>query len=55
LVKRKVLATYENSQVPEELHQRILGAFKAGVSCREQNRLHGKNTPGISWREVSRL
>ena len=49
------LATYANAQEPGELHQRMLEAFQVGVSSRDQERLHGENTPGVSKSEVSRL
>ena len=49
------LATYANAQEPGELHRRMLEAFKVGVSSRDQERLHGENTPGVSKSEVSRL
>ena len=49
------LSTYANAQEPGELHQRMLDAFKVGVSSRDQERLHGENTPGVSKSEVSRL
>src|SRR5215469_14208800 len=49
------LSSYVNAQEPGELHQRMLEAFQVGVSSRDQKRLHGKNTPGVSKSEVSRL
>lgn len=49
------LATYANAQDPAELHERVLEAFQAGVSSRDQRRLHGEGTPGVSKSEVSRL
>jgi transposase-like protein len=49
------LATYANAQEPGELHRRMLEAFEVGVSGRDQERLHGENTPGVSKSEVSRL
>ena len=49
------LATYANAQEPGELHERMLDAFQVGVSSRDQERLHGENTPGVSKSEVSRL
>jgi len=49
------LATYANAQEPGELHRRMLEAFKVGVSSRDQERLHGEDTPGVSKSEVSRL
>ena len=50
-----LLSSYVNAQEPGELHQRMLDAFQVGVSSRDQRRLHGKNTPGVSKSEVSRL
>jgi transposase-like protein len=49
------LATYANAQEPGELHRRMLEAFQVGVSGRDQERLHGEDTPGVSKSEVSRL
>ena len=49
------LSTYANAQEPGELRERILDAFQVGVSSRDQERLHGENTPGVSKSEVSRL
>jgi transposase-like protein len=49
------LSTYGNAQEPGELHERMLDAFQVGVSSRDQERLHGDNTPGVSKSEVSRL
>ena len=49
------LATYANAQEPGELQERILEAFQVGASSRDQERLHGENTPGVSKSEVSRL
>lgn len=49
------LATYANAQEPGELQERILEAFHVGVSSRDQRRLHGDGTPGVSKSEVSRL
>ena len=49
------LASYANAQEPGELHERMLDAFRVGVSGRDQERLHGENTPGVSKSEVSRL
>ena len=49
------LSTYANAQDPEELRQRVLEAFQAGAGSREQERLHGDSTPGVSKSEVSRL
>ena len=49
------LATYANAREPGELRRRILDAYSAGVSGREQSRLHGEETPGTSKSEVSRL
>ena len=49
------LATYLAAQKPEELHQRVLDLFRTGVSGRDQKRLHGENTPGVSASSVSRL
>jgi transposase-like protein len=50
-----VLASYAEAQEPGELRRRVLDALQAGVSLREQSRLHGKGTPGIGKSEVSRL
>jgi transposase-like protein len=50
-----LLASYVNAQEPGELQERVLEAFKVGVSGRDQERLHGENTPGVSKSEVSRL
>jgi len=49
------LATYASAREPGELRQRMLEAFRVGVSGRDQERLHGENTPGVSKSEVSRL
>ena len=49
------LATYANAQEPGELHRNMLEAFRVGVSSRDQERLHGEDTPGVSKSEVSRL
>jgi len=49
------LTTYGNAHEPGELHERMLDAFQVGVSGRDQKRLHGKDTPGVSKSEVSRL
>ena len=51
----ETLATYANAQEPGELHRNMLEAFRAGVSSRDQERLHGEDTPGVSKSEVSRL
>ena len=50
-----LLATYANAQEPGELQERVMEAFKVGVSGRDQERLHGEDTPGVSKSEVSRL
>lgn len=49
------LATYANAQEPGELHRRMLDAFQVGVSSRDQKRLHGEGTRGVSSADVSRL
>ena len=49
------LATYANAQEPGELQERVLEAFRVGVSSRDQERLHGKSTPGVSKSGISRL
>jgi transposase-like protein len=53
--REEVLTSYAEAQEPGELHRRILDALQAGVSSREQSRLHGGSTPGVSKSEVSRL
>jgi transposase-like protein len=50
-----LLTTYANAQDSAELDQRVLEAFQVGVSSRDQKRLHGEGTPGVSKSEVSRL
>ena len=49
------LASYTHAQEPGELHHRMLEAFRVGVSGRDQKRLHGEHTPGVSKSCVSRL
>jgi transposase-like protein len=53
--REAVLTSYAEAQEPGELRRRVLDALQAGVSTREQSRLHGKGTPGVSKSEVSRL
>jgi transposase-like protein len=48
-------ASYAEAQKPGELRRRVPDALRAGVSTREQSRLHGKGVPGVSKSEVSRL
>jgi transposase-like protein len=53
--REAVLTSYAEAQEPGELRRRVLDALQAGVSTREQSRLHGKGTPGVSKSEISRL
>jgi transposase-like protein len=53
--REAALASYAEAQEPGELRRRILEALQAGVSTREQSRLHGKDTLGVSKSAVSRL
>lgn len=53
--RETALSSYGEAQEPGELRCRILEALQAGVSGREQSRLHGESTPGVSKSEVSRL
>jgi transposase-like protein len=53
--KEAPLESYANAQEPGELRKRVLEALQAGVSSRDQKRLHGENTRGVSSAEVSRL
>lgn len=53
--REAALASYGEAQEPGELRRRLLEALQAGVSGREQSRLHGDSTPGVSKSEVSRL
>jgi transposase-like protein len=53
--RETLLSSYGNAQDPDELRRRIFEAFQVGVSSRDQKRLHGENTPGVSKSEVSRL
>jgi putative transposase len=49
------LTSYTAAQDPHELHQQMITALCAGVSSREQKKLHRKTTSGVSKSEVSRL
>jgi transposase-like protein len=53
--REATLASYAEAQDAGELRRRIMEALQAGVSGREQARLHGDSTPGVSKSEVSRL
>lgn len=50
-----ILQSYTQAQDASELRKRLLTALQAGVSGREQSILHGRDTPGTSKSEVSRL
>ena len=53
--REAALVSYGEAQEPGELRRRIVEALQAGVSGREQSRLHDDSTPGVSKSEVSRL
>jgi hypothetical protein len=53
--REAALASYVEAQESGELRRRVSDALRAGVSTREQSRLHGKGACGVSKSEVSSL